>query len=140
MLPRPARRPLPGRRADPRARHQAGGSPTPLAAEVLSGLTQSDRSLRRRVHLLGLLGLDHLLNESGPDLHLAAIATPLSVKGAIQVNPVIGVSTEKIALALNQRGGQSLGADAVVVGQRRREGGGRNAVPRGTCHNSSPCR
>src|SRR5690606_8179284 len=61
-------------------------------------------------------------------LGLAAVAGPLGVEDALAVHAVVGVGAEEVALALDQGGGQALGAHGVVVGQRRREPGHRDAV------------
>jgi hypothetical protein len=49
------------------------------------------------------------------------------VEGAVAIHALVGVRTEEVALALHEGSGQAVGAQAVVVGERRREGRGRDA-------------
>src|SRR5450759_2640895 len=45
------------------------------------------------------------------------VARPLGVETAVEVDAVIGVGAEVVAQALDQRGGQPLPAQTVVVGE-----------------------
>jgi amino acid efflux transporter len=54
---------------------------------------------------------------------LLAVAGPLGVERAVLVDPAVGVGPEVVAQALDECGGQAPGPQAVVVGQRRGEGG-----------------
>ena len=51
-------------------------------------------------------------------LSQAAVTGPLNVEGAWLVGALEGVGAEEIALALNESGRQTLGTQAVVVGER----------------------
>ena len=62
---------------------------------------------------------------------LGAVARPQGVEGAGLVDALVGVRAEEVALALHEGGGEALGAEAVVVRQRRRERGGGDAGARG---------
>ena len=57
----------------------------------------------------------------GSDLHLAAVFAPHDVERALPVGPLVGVSPEQVAQALDQARGAAGAPVAVVVGQRRGE-------------------
>src|SRR5579875_155991 len=61
--------------------------------------------------------------------YLAAVSAPQCVEllVVIFVDPAVGVGAEEVTQALRQGSRQSLGAQRVVVGQRRRESGNRDA-------------
>ena len=61
--------------------------------------------------------------------HFAAVATPQRVEPLVRVgvDAAVGVRAEEVPQTLGQRRGQPLGAQRVVVGQRRGEARDRNA-------------
>src|SRR5690606_20145414 len=52
---------------------------------------------------------------------LAAVPRPQGVEGALAVDAAVGVRAEEVALPLHERGRQPVGAQPVVVRERRRE-------------------
>jgi amino acid efflux transporter len=68
-----------------------------------------------------------IMGGAGPGVRsrsvLLAVAGPLGVERAVLVGPAVGVGPEVVAQALDECGGQAPGPQAVVVGQRRGEGG-----------------
>src|SRR5512144_2157682 len=76
--------------------------------------------------------------KSGFDL--AAVAAPQRVEllAALGVDALVGVRAEEVALGLGQRGRQPLRAQRVVVGQRRREAGDRDAELAGGDDDAAP--
>ena len=54
------------------------------------------------------------------------------------VDALVGVGAEQVALTLDERGGQALGAQAVVVGQRRGERRRRYTVGRSLGDDPTP--
>ena len=88
-------------------------------------------------------GLDHVLDlrVDGLDVELFVVLSArqsgrfaarshLVWKRACLVDALVGVGAEEVALALGEVGGEPLGAVGVEVGERRREGGGGDAVRR----------
>ena len=51
-------------------------------------------------------------------LHLGAVARPLGVERAVFVDAAVRVRSEEVALTLNERRRQAVGAQAVVVRER----------------------
>src|SRR5690606_35686466 len=74
----------------------------------------------------------------GSGLHFGAVPAPQGVELAGAVGAFVGVGTEEVALALGEGGGQPVGAQPVVVGQRRREGRDGDAELGGGDHDASP--
>src|SRR5690606_18086192 len=60
---------------------------------------------------------------------LRPVAAPQRVERAVAVRTPVGVRAEVVALPLGERGRQALRAQRVVVGEGRRETGGRHALP-----------
>src|SRR5260370_875982 len=69
---------------------------------------------------------------------LGAVLRPQGVKDAVTVRTAVGVRAEVVAQALDEGGGQALGAQRVVVGQRGREAGDGDAEARGGGHHVAP--
>ena len=69
---------------------------------------------------------------------LGAVPAPERVERAVLVDALIGVRAEEVALTLHERGREPVGAQAVVVRQRRRERGGRDAGDRSGGDDASP--
>lgn len=71
-------------------------------------------------------------------LYFVAVAAPERVELAGGVDALIGVGTEEVALRLGQCGGQAIGTQTVVVGQRRGEAWYRNTQLGGGDHHAPP--
>ena len=59
--------------------------------------------------------LDEQLVRAWCLLHLGAVARPKRVEGTRQVDALVGVRTEEVALTLNQGGSEALAAKTVEV-------------------------
>ena len=95
-----------------RCRRSAPAVPARINSTVLGLESTDDVDVHPRLAKLILAG-------SGFDF--GAVAGPEGVEDAVAVDAAVGVGAEEVALALDQRGRQALGPQAVVVGQGRGE-------------------
>src|SRR4051812_21920215 len=119
---------------DPRSSGAAGGPWSPTSSTPTGRHAKADPGLTRRPGTPQRCGARPLWS----GLVFLFVTGPLDVEGAVAIDAPVGVGAEVVAQALEERGRQSVPAQAVEVCQRGGEGRRGNAGQCRLRHDAPP--